>query len=1548
MEQFSAAPDNLAVADSLDVTPAVWGLREILTDVVGGEASERQAEAHRAGSVVRGPASRELWLDPLADPVRSDPAVSDPEIQESLDLLRSDAVSSETLLNFAARHRSTWALDVVAGRLSRGLIDWPSIRMSALRYAKTHREFDPVLDRLPLGSLWEFCRTLHVRGFDTEVEHGLLAFIAARVRGGKDVGSKNREDFLEALIAAGDTSAPETSFPLLDGGSWRQHALAVELEHPRFGGDFEIMLARLNQRLRRLGLDSISLDGAGETPFERLTATPLGAGSRGPLVTVVMATSAPSSADLSAVRSIVSQSYQSWELVLVDDGSVSDSSAIVEKIAALDPRIRVIRNAEPIGIAASWNEAIRSSNGEFVALQSGREWSHPRRLEIQVRDLLATPRRIANVVRASRALQDLSLVGRCGARLIPSEHSVVFRRSEAEEAIGYFDGVLRGSAIEFRTRIEAVTGEKVAWVGPEAPLQFVLDSNDESDELNFGSGTWMSQEWLAYRGSTRRFHSQIKSGERSGHLPYNHEVRVLTAPARLLSRVVSYPRFDCLFVLDGHQLSGRQAFIETVADEIESAVEAGFNVALLHVDAPYGVRNAGPIAERLQSLIDAGLLTQVLEDESVEASVAVVRQAGAVQGHRARRLPAAVDRVIVVEDAAAGDVRGSTIAHLDVNETLSEWFGKEAEWLRAPELPERPELVSVVVERASLRLALRLPESEGAEAVMVGRGASSHYCELSATDEGLLVATVALDQLPEGDLSVTVLRRLADGGLVSQRCWVAPSRVLIRHAESLVVPNGRDGLRVIKARTERTSIEALLQARVTQAAVLRGQVQLTVEVADEATLETIVGIRDVRGQIRSQTFAADPTHSPATFTRAITDLTDRRWRVFGVFLTPLGRVLAPVQFDNETEVEHSSRYRIRKLADDGIGIIHVVPRVETIDDRRAPVLSIVMPVFNVAPFLDASIRSVLTQDFTDFELIIIDDASTDGGRQIIEMHAALDPRIRVISLDHNTLGGAGIPSNIGILASRGKYVAFVDSDDWVTQSAMGKMIQLAEAENAELVIGDFRTFDEATRVVSEAYDGAAWGSIPLGEVISAQSHPGLLRLSPVPWRKLYRRDFVESSSAFYPEGDFFYEDNPLHWRVLSRAQRIVACDEVVSYHRMAREGQTMGAHPYKLGAIVTHANTILNSLADTPDEGRVTLFEEFIDYVSRQRWVVRKQTQSSVAEILKTRLAGIFDRAVAAEPRAIVPEETSIHFDKYRKVYPDLDLTVIIPVYNSADLLAQTLDSVLKIKGLRYDILLIDDGSTDDSLGILRKYEADHSHIHVFEQKNRGAGRARNAIIPLATGRYTYFLDADDVIDASALVRAVRKADDDQADLILVKYVIDFADEMRTQDMSMADRRIWEGFANADTNEEMQTLAVGLVNYPWNRIIRTDLLHDANIFFGPTVVHNDVLYHWHSVLAASNISYVDVTVCKHRKFQTRAQVTNIEDERRMAVLEALRGTYQRVSTLDSYRQVEGDWTAFSQYLLGWAKSRIPEAMRVTYEDKRYELQRAMSASSRPV
>ncbi|RQH10066.1 glycosyltransferase family 2 protein [Paraburkholderia dinghuensis] len=603
-----------------------------------------------------------------------------------------------------------------------------------------------------------------------------------------------------------------------------------------------------------------------------------------------------------------------------------------------------------------------------------------------------------------------------------------------------------------------------------------------------------------------------------------------------------------------------------------------------------------------------------------------------------------------------------------------------------------------------------------------------------------------------------------------------------------------------------------------------------------------------------------------------------------------------------------------------------------------PKISIVMPVFNVSPYLDACILSVRYQTYTNFELIIVDDASTDNGRDIIRMHADLDSRIRVIHLNHNTLGGAGIPSNIGISAATGTYIGFVDSDDWVTELAFEKMVAAAERHQADIIIGGFRTFVEHSRCYSESYDLQAFEKLPADEVFTARSCPETFRISPVPWRKLYRRSFLEGNRIAYPEGDYFYEDNPLHWFVLASHGKLVKIDEIISYHRMAREGQTMGAADYKLAAMCSHINTVACFLAehvDLPTDQCVV--DEFYDYCYRSSWISSRQERDEVKAIIGKRIAQIVERNRKKFPAVNLRANFDERIKEFSEGYPQHDLTIVIPTYNCEDFVEETIHCALNVPGIKTNVLVIDDGSEDRTPEICRALEGQHNNLHFFQQRNRGAGRARNAVIPLCTGTYTFFLDADDIIDGTQLAKAVTDARTHDNDLYFMKYRIEFHEKRKVRDMFDADKAVWDGFRGATDNNELRRLAASLINYPWNRIIKSELLHDANIFFGATVVHNDIAFHWESLLAARRIGYGEDVVCTHRKFERRPQITNVSDFRRLVAFDALESTHHRIIRHRNGENLIDVWREFASNLVKWVKDRVPEDLQPQYENRKARL-----------
>lgn len=118
-------------------------------------------------------------------------------------------------------------------------------------------------------------------------------------------------------------------------------------------------------------------------------------------------------------------------------------------------------------------------------------------------------------------------------------------------------------------------------------------------------------------------------------------------------------------------------------------------------------------------------------------------------------------------------------------------------------------------------------------------------------------------------------------------------------------------------------------------------------------------------------------------------------------------------------------------------------------EKKLPVFSVVVPVYNAERYLNKALQSILDQDFTDFELILVDDGSTDGSRTVLEAFSEKDARIKVLNNDVNC--GAAEARNRGIEIARGKYLCFVDADDYIESGFLQHFYDAFQADDCDFV-----------------------------------------------------------------------------------------------------------------------------------------------------------------------------------------------------------------------------------------------------------------------------------------------------------------------------------------------------------------------------------------------------------------------------------------------------------------------------------------------------------------
>lgn len=215
-------------------------------------------------------------------------------------------------------------------------------------------------------------------------------------------------------------------------------------------------------------------------------------------------------------------------------------------------------------------------------------------------------------------------------------------------------------------------------------------------------------------------------------------------------------------------------------------------------------------------------------------------------------------------------------------------------------------------------------------------------------------------------------------------------------------------------------------------------------------------------------------------------------------------------------------------------------------DARRPLVSVVMPAHNVAPYLPAALSSVAGQSLEDFEVVCVDDCSTDDTSALLDGFRERDPRFTVHRLLQQS--GPGRARNVGIARARGQFLAFADADDVVPPDALLRMWQTLDHSGSDLVAGRVLRFSATRTWPSELHERAIRRP-QLRTHITAT--PSLLH-DTTSWNKLYRRDFWDRAGLRFPEG-VLYEDGPVMVEAHCRARSVDLISDVV-YHWRLREG----------------------------------------------------------------------------------------------------------------------------------------------------------------------------------------------------------------------------------------------------------------------------------------------------------------------------------------------------------------------------------------------------------
>ncbi len=494
--------------------------------------------------------------------------------------------------------------------------------------------------------------------------------------------------FCNVAISLGDT---EFARQIMDNNCLNHsdmHAVQCDLENPFVhSGTYEAWIELFNKWFTDSGLEPVQVDRSGSSslvskPFDLLHAQVQDTRPDGPLVTVIVTAFNPGPELLTSVDSLLAQTYQNLEIIIVDDASSQESREFFQTCRARDQRVKFIRQEKNQGTYAARNIALQHARGEFVAVQDADDWSHPRRIEHQVKPMLENRDIYATRCRHIAANHDLILGVLSKPVSAPTAASLMIRKQAVLDKVGFFDSVRKGADNEFALRIEAATQTRICDL--EYPLKIYRRDNASLSGSDFLPG-WKHPARRSYHEAYAFWHEQIKKDKASPYLPSEPDTRQFPAPRSFWidqKKAAASLSYDFVFAGDWRQYGGPQ---KSMLEEIKALKRKGYRIAVCHLEAyRFMTKQAHPaFCNPVREIINRGEIDEVLPTDPAKISIMILRYPLILQFTSAEPIKWTIEKAYVVINQAPHEVDGRDFRYqvTDCLRNARHLFGLNPVWV---------------------------------------------------------------------------------------------------------------------------------------------------------------------------------------------------------------------------------------------------------------------------------------------------------------------------------------------------------------------------------------------------------------------------------------------------------------------------------------------------------------------------------------------------------------------------------------------------------------------------------------------------------------------------------------------------------------------------------------------------------------------------------------------------------------------------------------------------------------------------------------------------
>ena len=518
---------------------------------------------------------------------------------------------------------------------------------------------------------------------------------------------------------------------------------------------------------------------------------------------------------------------------------------------------------------------------------------------------------------------------------------------------------------------------------------------------------------------------------------------------------------------------------------------------------------------------------------------------------------------------------------------------------------------------------------------------------------------------------------------------------------------------------------------------------------------------------------------------------------------------------------------------------------------RETQVSIIVPVYNVEPYLRQCLDSVLGQTFKNFEVLLVNDGSSDSSGDICREYVEKDSRFHYFEKEN---GGLSDARNYGIERAQGEYLTFIDSDDFVNEKHLENLFLASRLTNADITIGGFSRFENGTFWLYQDY----FSSDSLVSFTSAQAIQHLDSMFDVPflnfstaWGKLFKRELF--NELRFPYGKYA-EDQFIIWKLYLKARSIYTFNVDSYVYRINKNGLSSVFSLKHLDYI----EALEERIKSTKDlEGiDINLSFNMYRYVL-QRILGQLEEHDYIDEAKEVREK--LELAEQGQYPFLTDEVKEIELENGGEL-----ISIVVPIYNVEKYLRMCLDSIEQQTYSNIEVLLINDGSPDSSGEICQEYVARDSRFRYFEKENAGLSDARNYGIERSNGMYLTFVDSDDWLSLTYVEDLYQAAIRNDADTVVSHYTI----------YNESDKNyyvhIWDDYYEKTcTGEELvlELPSLELNGYiyitSWGILFKKELFN--NIRFPKGKVIEDSRTNYKLFFRSNKVAYIHKEIYYHRE-----------------------------------------------------------------------------------